>query len=308
MAVPADRQFDFGHADNTYDSSPNGSKRKEDMVGDNGLERAGADDLLNVLGYASELTRSRSTFQVAFMSFVLASVPYGLSTTLAYPLIGGGPVAVLWGWVGVCLIILCLAISLGEITSVYPTAGGVYYQTYMLSPPWCRNITAWICGWCYFLGNVTITLAVNFGTSLFLIGCVNIFTDIDGNPIWVASNYQVFLVFLAITFLCNAISSLCNKWLPLLDVSRHSISMNYLPNQVIDIRNLLDLCWSDCNFHLHPSGCQERTQQRWLRLRKLHSIIRLDARMVILHWFVACCLCYLCNRHDSLVSRIGASS
>jgi amino acid transporter len=221
MAQPATRQFDYGHPDdprqhNMYDS--NEYKGKEgDRIVDGGSAPA-ADDLLNVLGYQSELTRSRSTLQVAFMSFVLASVPYGLSTTLYYPLIGGGPVAVIWGWVAVCLIILCLAISLGEITSVYPTAGGVYYQTYMLSPPWCRNITAWICGWCYFLGNVTITLAVNFGTTLFLIGCINIFTDADGNPIWATQPYQVFLTFLAITFLCNAISSLLNKWLPLLDV------------------------------------------------------------------------------------------
>ena len=183
-----------------------------------GAHPVAADDLLGVLGYQQELTRSRSTWQVAFMSFVLASVPYGLATTLYYPLSGGGPVAVVWGWIMVCLIILCLAISLGEITSVYPTAGGVYYQTYMLSPPWCRNITAWICGWAYTLGNMTITLSVNFGTTLLIIGCVNIFTNDAGEPIWTATTWQTWLTFAAITLLCNAISSLGNKWLPLLDV------------------------------------------------------------------------------------------
>lgn len=177
-----------------------------------------ADDMLAVMGYASELKRSRSTLQVAFMSFVLSAVPYGLATTLFYPLIGGGPVCVVWGWVLVCLIILCVAISLGEITSVYPTAGGVYYQTYMLAPPAWRNITAWICGWAYTLGNMTITLSVNFGTTLFIIGCINIFTDADGNGIWAgATTWETWLVFVAITLLCNAISALGNKWLPLLD-------------------------------------------------------------------------------------------
>jgi amino acid permease len=83
-----------------------------------------ADQLLENLGYKAELSRNRSTFQVAFMSFVLASIPYGLATTLAYPLIGGGPVNVIWGWLAVSLIIVCVAASLGEITSVYPTAGG----------------------------------------------------------------------------------------------------------------------------------------------------------------------------------------
>ncbi|KEF63234.1 uncharacterized protein A1O9_01211 [Exophiala aquamarina CBS 119918] len=184
---------------------------------DRSAETAEADDLLAVLGYQSELSRNRSTWQVAFMSFVLASVPYGLATTLYYPLIGGGPSAIIWGWVLVCCIIICVAISLGEITSVYPTAGGVYYQTYMLSPPWCRNITAWICGWAYVLGNITITLAVNFGTTLFLVGCVNIFQDSEGNGVWAATNWQIWLTFVGITLLCNATSSLGNRWLPYLD-------------------------------------------------------------------------------------------
>ena len=33
------------------------------------------------------------------MSAVMAAVPYGLTTTLTYPLTGGGPVTMIWGWV-----------------------------------------------------------------------------------------------------------------------------------------------------------------------------------------------------------------
>lgn len=58
------------------------------------------------------------------MAFVLGANPYGLATTLNYPLIGGGPANVIWGWLLVALIVVCVAASLGEITSVYPTAGG----------------------------------------------------------------------------------------------------------------------------------------------------------------------------------------
>ncbi|KAF3902522.1 hypothetical protein ABW21_db0204684 [Orbilia brochopaga] len=176
-----------------------------------------ADDLLATLGFQPELTRNRSTWQVAFMSFVLASIPYGLATTLYYPIIGGGPVTIIWGWLAVSLIILCVAISLGEITSVYPTAGGVYYQTFMLSSPSYRRVAAWICGWAYVAGNITITLAVNFGTTLFFIACVNVFETEPGVGVFNAERYQGFLIFLAITLLCNAISSLGNRWLPILD-------------------------------------------------------------------------------------------
>lgn len=178
-----------------------------------------ADQLLVSLGYTPELSRNRSTLQVAFMSFVLASIPYGLATTLYYPLVGGGPVTIIWGWVAISAIILCVAASLGEITSVYPTAGGVYYQTFMLAPPGWRHIAAWTCGWLYVVGNVTITLAVNFGTTLFLVGCINVFETADGEAVFAGEPYQVFLIFLGITLLCNAVSSLGNRWLPILDVS-----------------------------------------------------------------------------------------
>lgn len=176
-----------------------------------------ADELLASLGYKPEMSRNRSTLQVAFMSFVLASIPYGLATTFYYPLAGGGPVNVIWGWIAVSLIIICVAASLGEITSVYPTAGGVYYQAYMLAPPNWRRAASWVCGWLYVVGNITITLAVNFGTTLFLVECVNVFTTADGTGVLAGETYQVFLIFLGITLLCNAVSALGNRWLPILD-------------------------------------------------------------------------------------------
>ena len=95
-----------------------------------------ADGTLETMGYTPELARTRSTLNVAFMSFVLASIPYGLATTLYYPLVGGGPVDIIWGWIGVSLIIVCVAASLGEITSVYPTAGG---KTLILVKPWVNK-------------------------------------------------------------------------------------------------------------------------------------------------------------------------
>ncbi|KAH8780828.1 amino acid/polyamine transporter I [Diaporthe sp. PMI_573] len=182
-------------------------------------EVTSADQLLESLGYAPEMTRNRSTMQVAFMSFVMAAIPYGLSTTMYYPLAGGGPTNVIWGWLAVSCIILCVAASLGEITSVYPTAGGVYYQTFMLSPPRWRRVAGWICGWLYVVGNVTITLAVNFGTALFLVASIGVFETADGETIFPGETYQVFLIFLAITLLCNAVSALGDKWLPWLDTA-----------------------------------------------------------------------------------------
>lgn len=93
----------------------------------------------------------------------------------------------------------------------------------MLAPPQWRRAASWICGWLYVVGNITITLAVNFGTTLFFVGCINVFTKINeaGEEVGIFAGepYQVFLIFLGITLLCNAVSALGNKWLPWLDVS-----------------------------------------------------------------------------------------
>ncbi|KAI8716227.1 hypothetical protein NCS52_00915800 [Fusarium sp. LHS14.1] len=165
----------------------------ESHAGDDG------DDILQDLGYQPELHRNRSTLQVAFMAFVLASIPYGLSTTLSNPITTGA--------------------SLGEITSIYPIAGGVYYQTFMLAPPRWRREAAWICGWLYVVGNISITLSVTFGTTLFLVSCINVFETEPGVGVLAGEPYQVFIIFVGITLLSNAVSALGNSWLPWLDTA-----------------------------------------------------------------------------------------
>lgn len=89
----------------------------------------------------------------------------------------------------------------------------------MVSPVEYRRLLAWICGWAYSLGNITITLSVNFGTALFFIGSISIFRTPDGDGIFTASDYQTYSIFFAFTVISNRISALGNRWLPLLDVS-----------------------------------------------------------------------------------------
>ncbi|KAM5385702.1 hypothetical protein ACJZ2D_000901 [Fusarium nematophilum] len=203
------------------DSDQDGVKGAEPQAPPPMLEKAihDGDDILESLGYTPELQRNRSTLQVAFMAFVLASIPYGLSTTLSNPITTGGPVNIIWGWVAVSALIICVAASLGEITSVYPTAGGVYYQTFMLAPARWRREAGWICGWLFVVGNISITLSVTIGTSTFLVSCINVFEREPGVGVLSGEPYQVFLLFVGVTLLSNAISALGNKWLPWLDTA-----------------------------------------------------------------------------------------
>lgn len=94
----------------------------------------------------------------------------------------------------------------------------MYYQAFMLAPSNWRRVASWICGWLYVVGNITITLAVNFGSTLFFVSCINVFESSPGVGVFAGEPYQVYLIFLGITLLCNAVSALGNKYLPWLDV------------------------------------------------------------------------------------------
>ncbi|KAK6402891.1 hypothetical protein LTR95_019015 [Oleoguttula sp. CCFEE 5521] len=103
----------------------------------------GADADLAKMGYSSSLPRNLSMLSVLGMSFAIMAVPFGLSTTLYITLTDGQSVTILWGWVLISLISLSIAASLAEICAVYPTAGGVYYWSAMMSTREWAPIASW---------------------------------------------------------------------------------------------------------------------------------------------------------------------
>lgn len=245
-----------------------------------------ADSNLENLGYVPELSRNRSTWQVMFMSFIMASVPYTISTTMTYTMTGGGPSNMIWGWVTICLFMLCLGASLAEITSVFPTAGGVYYQTFALSPPWCRRIMAWICGWCYFAGQVTITLSVNFGTTLFFIEALNLFKYADGTGF--TENFeawQTYLIFLGITLFTHILPSIGNKWLTYVEVCLplYRCLLEIVADRYAVVCRFLGYRRHCRNYRYHPC-CRRSRKTPWsLGFRWLRTALWLARWLVFLY-------------------------
>ena len=167
-----------------------------------------ADAALAKMGYKSELPRSLSMLSVLGLSFAIMAVPYGLSTTLFYSLTNGQAVTVIWGWVLLSIISTCIAASLAEICSVYPTAGGVYYWAALLSNPKWAPIASWITGWLTLVGNWTVTLSINFGGAQLILSAISIF-----NEDYVANEWQTVLMFWAVTLLCMAVNIFLSKYL-----------------------------------------------------------------------------------------------
>ncbi|EON61788.1 hypothetical protein W97_01005 [Coniosporium apollinis CBS 100218] len=187
-------------------------KRSSAEGGRHGHVDAGADAALAKMGYKSELPRNLSMFSVLGLSFAIMAVPFGLSTTMYITLTDGQAVSVLWGWVVVSLISLCIAASLAEICAVYPTAGGVYYWSAMLATREWAPMASWVTGWLTLVGNWTVTLSINFGGAQLLLSAIALW-----NEDFVPNAWQTVLTFWAIMLICMAVNIFGAKYLDIIN-------------------------------------------------------------------------------------------
>jgi amino acid transporter len=119
--------------------------------------------LLHRLGYAQELFRAMGGFRNFAISFTIISILAGCLTSYFVAFERGGPVAVTWGWLLVGLMSTIIALSMAEIASAYPTAGGLYYWASKLGGPgW-----GWATGWFNLIGQVAVTAAIGYGLATF---------------------------------------------------------------------------------------------------------------------------------------------
>ena len=75
----------------------------------------------------------------------------------------GGPIAISIGWPVIALIILTVAVSMSELASAFPTAGGPYWWAHRLGGAgW-----SWFTGWFNVLGLIGIVASVDYVLAFF---------------------------------------------------------------------------------------------------------------------------------------------
>ncbi|KAK8118767.1 uncharacterized protein PG998_003393 [Apiospora kogelbergensis] len=200
---------------------------------------------LNTLGYQPELRRNRSMFTLLFQSLAIAASEYLPNTDMSrfhmdsahpfisavygggrfYPLISylrsgfltgafvySGQLAMFLGWVMILIVDECIAISLGELASRYPTSAGPYYWSFQVASPRYRTLLSFITGWTWLVGNWTITLSVNFGFASLLAATVALYY-----PEYEWKSWHLLLIFYAICFITFFIVAFGNRFLPAVD-------------------------------------------------------------------------------------------
>jgi amino acid transporter len=122
--------------------------------------------ILHSMGYAQELERRMSSFSNFAVSFSIICILSGGINSLAQATSGAGGAAIGIGWPLGCFVSLVFAVAMAQISSAYPTAGGLYHWGSILG----NRFNGWLTAWFNLLGLVTVLGAINVGTYYFFLG------------------------------------------------------------------------------------------------------------------------------------------
>ena len=157
------------------------------------------EQILHRLGYAQELFRAMGGFQNFAISFTIISILAGCLTSYYIAFLQGGPIAVTWGWLLVGLMSTIVALSMAEIASAYPTAGGLYYWASKLgSPAW-----GWFTGWFNLVGQIAVTAAIGYGLATFGTVLLNYWFSYPNTKEYI---YLLYAIVLGLALLLNLLN------------------------------------------------------------------------------------------------------
>ena len=126
-----------------------------------------ADDVrtLHGLGYEQELHRGMSAFSNFAISLSIICILAGGITSFHLGFCGVGGAAIGLGWPLACLFALVVALTMGQVASAFPSAGGLYHWASLLG----GRGWGWATAWFNLAGLVTVLAAINVGTFQFLV-------------------------------------------------------------------------------------------------------------------------------------------
>ncbi|CAL4952752.1 unnamed protein product [Urochloa decumbens] len=163
---------------------------------------------LQQLGYKQELKRGLSVLSNFALSFSIISVMMGVTTTYNTGLRYGGPASMTLGWLVVSALNGCVALSMAEICSAYPTSGGLYYWSAKLAGKEWAPLASWVTGWFNIVGQWAGTTSVDFSLAQLVQVIILLGTGGLNGGGYMASKYVVLAIYGAILVIHGLMNSL----------------------------------------------------------------------------------------------------
>ncbi|KAJ5778816.1 Amino acid/polyamine transporter I [Penicillium paradoxum] len=191
----------------------------------------GDDAKLAAMGHRPELQRSHSTWSMLGLAFAVLNSWTALSASLSISLTSGGSTSVIWGRLildtlreisltfafyniglvtaGFCN--LCIACSLAEFLSAYPTAGGQYHWVAAIAWPSTVPILSWITGWINVAGWVALVATNSLLSSQLILGVISVLHES-----YVPQRWHQFLIYIGLTLGSFIVNAFMNSILPVI--------------------------------------------------------------------------------------------
>lgn len=160
------------------------------------------------LGYKQQFKREFSLWTTFGVSFSVLGLLPSITSTLWYSLCYVGNAGLTWGLIVSMIPIMCVAASMAEISSAFPTSGGLYYATAMLAPPRYKAILSWIVGWSNYFVQVTGAPSVAYSTASIILTCKQL-----ADPDYEIQTWQVYLLSVGLSFIAAIQASMKTKWI-----------------------------------------------------------------------------------------------
>ncbi|KAL4918719.1 amino acid permease family protein [Aspergillus aurantiobrunneus] len=178
------------------------------------LVEAGDEQDLAGMGHVQALSRKFNLWSMLALAFCVLGTYSTFAQGLSSGLTNGASITILWGLVLVTVCNLCVAVSLGELTSSMPTALGQAYWVRRLWDSPCGRFVSYITAWINTFGWWTLTASQVAFMTEFLLGMKVMF-----DPGWdgAETGWLQLVVYIGVVFvltLTNVISCRSEKVLP----------------------------------------------------------------------------------------------
>ncbi|RAK96059.1 putative amino acid permease family protein [Aspergillus ibericus CBS 121593] len=164
---------------------------------------------LAAMGHDQAMTRKFDIWSMLSLAFCVLGTYSTFAQDLDSGLTNGGSVAILWGLVLVTVCNLCVAVSLGELTSSMPTALGQAYWVFRLWDTPLGRFCSYMCAWINMFGWWTLTASQVAFMAEFLLGMKVMFNNSWGGA---GTGWLEFVVYLGTVLVLTIINLIgCRK-------------------------------------------------------------------------------------------------
>ncbi|KAI0705733.1 amino acid transporter [Cerioporus squamosus] len=172
--MSTEKELELGTTPNL---APESWELGRDDHGDLAAVKRADNALLAKLGYRNVFKRELSLVELTTFVFSVMGTLGAVSVEMSFPLVAGGHVGMVFGWIIPCFFAMTVAASLAELTSAMPTSGGLYYFSAKLAPARWAPLASWITGWANITGQVVLMASIDFTLAQTIVTALNVGSD-----------------------------------------------------------------------------------------------------------------------------------